>query len=358
MTASAPRLFFVDDEPNVLSALRRALRFRYANWTPCFFSDPAQAEQALVESPPDIIVSELRLPGYEESNSMLALARRQAPTAVRILLSGEVSLDAALAGANSAHFMLRKPFHSMSLFQVLETAQRLIALPVSEQLRTDLGKLKSLPVLPRVYQQLSDELRKEEPSTKRVAALIGEDQALMTKVLQVTNSPFFGFSSRTTEIEVAVTRLGFTTLKSLVLLVELYHGGDARSSRWMNRWMDEALTMATLVDSVLRDSEHTLDAETRHACMLAGLLYNVGKLVNLSRCEQGAEPLDMAWIEADFEHAGGYLLALWDFDTRVVQAVLHQTSAVLDASTDPVVIVLNQARRLRDGELSIESETP
>jgi response regulator RpfG family c-di-GMP phosphodiesterase len=102
------KILFVDDDPNVLASLKRALR-------KAFRVDTAQGgEEGLVllglPEPYAVVVSDLRMPGMGGVR-FLAEAQQVAPDTVRIMLTGHSELDTALAAINEGRIFrfLTKP---------------------------------------------------------------------------------------------------------------------------------------------------------------------------------------------------------------------------------------------------------
>lgn len=80
-----PILLIVDDEPHVLSALRRTLRKE--PWQMVLASDPQEAMKLLDEYEIAAILSDHKMPGMS-GLQVLAEARRRHPHAARLLISG------------------------------------------------------------------------------------------------------------------------------------------------------------------------------------------------------------------------------------------------------------------------------
>jgi len=109
-----PTLFFVDDERNILSAVVRL--FHDAPVEMRSFSDPKEALEAFVASPPAAIVSDYRMPGMN-GIELLERCREAGPSTMRILLTGYVDLEAAVGAINrgSVYRFLRKPWEAQEL---------------------------------------------------------------------------------------------------------------------------------------------------------------------------------------------------------------------------------------------------
>ena len=65
------RVIFVDDEPNILSGLRRLLRPLRDEWDMIFVETGQQALDSLAEAPCDIIVSDMKMPGMDGAQLLL-----------------------------------------------------------------------------------------------------------------------------------------------------------------------------------------------------------------------------------------------------------------------------------------------
>ena len=91
----APRVLLVDDEPLLLESLKAVLEF---NGFVCrTATDGFEALRLLRETPPDILISDLRMPimsGFE----LLAIIRRRFPQIAVIVISGEFIVNLHASG--------------------------------------------------------------------------------------------------------------------------------------------------------------------------------------------------------------------------------------------------------------------
>lgn len=119
----AGRLLLVDDEPNILSALRRLLRGD--GYVIVDETDPLAALQRLKHEDFDVIVSDQLMPeltGVE----FLHHARLLRPHSVRIVLSGYTELDTVISAVNEGAIFkfLTKPWDDEQLHGHIATAMR------------------------------------------------------------------------------------------------------------------------------------------------------------------------------------------------------------------------------------------
>lgn len=103
-----PRVLCVDDEPNVLAALTRHLGRRFAVSTA---TGGAMGLDLVRRGPPfHVVISDLRMPAMD-GVAFLGQVRAADPDAVRILLTGNADVEAAMAAVNRGHIFrfLAKP---------------------------------------------------------------------------------------------------------------------------------------------------------------------------------------------------------------------------------------------------------
>jgi HD-like signal output (HDOD) protein len=326
------RILFVDDDPNVLSGLQRMLRPRRTEWEMAFAPGPEAALTALSESPFDVIVSDMRMPGMDGA-MLLARVQAEHPEIVRIVLSGHTELEAAMRAVPVAHQFLCKPCDADILKAVIERAFDLRALLENETVRATVASMDKLPSVPRLYAALTKALADPESSVDDIATIVQGDVGMCAKLLHLTNSAFFGQSRAVTNVHRAVALLGTRTVKNLVLGVEMFSAfpGNADDGRFFEALQDHALRSARIAARLLPDKAQSDDA------FMAAMLHDIGQLILRTRLR---EPFIAAVAEADrtgrplhaiereacgVTHAevGAYLLGLWGLPYPILQAVAY-----------------------------------
>lgn len=122
-SAKTATVLLVDDDVRVTEALVRALRNE--PWQFVTAASGTDALAILESTPVDVIVSDERMPGMAGSE-FLAHARNRWPATVRIILSGQASLDAAVRAINEGEVFrfLLKPAHPVDLRMTIQQAIR------------------------------------------------------------------------------------------------------------------------------------------------------------------------------------------------------------------------------------------
>ena len=178
-----------------------------------------------------------------------------------------------------AHQYLSKPCNADELRTAITRALAIRDLLASQQLKQLASRIDSLPSLPASHAELTQELRKPEPSVERVADIISKDIGMTTKILQLVNSSFFGLSQPASNVLEAVMYLGLATIRALVLSTQVFSQFDQETIRvfsidgiakhcWMTGVLARRIAEAEQRDSKISDQ-----------CFLAGLLHDLGYLI-------------------------------------------------------------------------------
>jgi YesN/AraC family two-component response regulator len=158
MTERVTTILCVDDEPEVLEGLRRTLlRQPYRLLTA---TSAAEALQTIAAEPVDVIVSDIDMPGTN-GLELVARIRREHPQIVRLLLTGDASLEAALDAINhgEVHRFLTKPWEKDQLRRTLhEAVERL----------DELRRAATAAATASVRDQLLESLERSHPGITRI----------------------------------------------------------------------------------------------------------------------------------------------------------------------------------------------
>jgi response regulator RpfG family c-di-GMP phosphodiesterase len=126
------RVLCVDDEPNVLQAFERQFRKRFDIQTAL---GPQLGLEAIRSAGPfAVVVSDLRMPGMD-GIEFLSQVRQMSPDTVRVMLTGQADLGAAIAAVNQGNIFqfLNKPCPSEVLGRALDAALEQHRLITSER---------------------------------------------------------------------------------------------------------------------------------------------------------------------------------------------------------------------------------
>lgn len=114
-------VLFVDDEKNILNAIRRCLKHMESEWTMHFANGGREALDLLEQINCDVIVCDMMMPhmGGEE---VLSQVREKYPLMARIVLSGHCNQATAFRLVGSDHLYLAKPCPTDLLVDTIKNA--------------------------------------------------------------------------------------------------------------------------------------------------------------------------------------------------------------------------------------------
>jgi putative nucleotidyltransferase with HDIG domain len=326
------RILFVDDEPPVLEGLRTRLHKLHTKWSMTFVDSGAAAIERMQESPYDVIVSDMRMPGMDGAR-LLEIVSGRWPQTIRVVLSGYAELQQTVRLVPFAHQYLSKPCQPQQLENVIDRCLLLHELLNQPGLRSLVGRIRALPTLPRIYTALQGIVKDDNVTLADVAKLVAADSALAARVLQIVNSSFFRLARRISNIEQAVSYLGFQSIRNLAMSVEIF-------SRWAGR-KSVAPDLEKLQQHVHAVAAAANCLATRTPIsddtLLAGLLHDIGYWVLAQECpEELTRAMQLASTEgipmhvaesriigASHAEIGAYLLGIWGLPYPVVEAVAH-----------------------------------
>ncbi|GAB4455043.1 MAG: response regulator [Anaerolineae bacterium] len=346
--AEMHHILFVDDEPRVLSGMRRQL---YSLFDECVmvFVDSGPAALQLLQQPGnqfDVIVTDIRMPGMD-GIALLKQVQQFYPHMVRIVLTGHVERDSAMRAVGLAHQLLSKPCTADTLRLTLKNAFALRDLLSSYKLKQLVARLNTVPSLPALYNELLDEIYRQEASISKIGQIIAQDIGMTAKILQLVNSAFFGLRRQISDPAQAVIYLGLDTVKSLVLSVHVFEQFMAAGQGGVSlgQLQEHSLAVATLARQIAVSEQ--VEHQVADFAFTAGLLHEVGRLILAANLPadytrvnqlmaQGVHLLQAETQVFNATHAevGAYLLGIWGLPDRVVEAVayLFSPSAVAAGS--------------------------
>jgi HD-like signal output (HDOD) protein/CheY-like chemotaxis protein len=299
------RVLFVDDERRVLVGIERMLFGMGRDWEILLAGSGEEALAEFERGPIDVVVSDMRMPGMDGAE-LLKRVQQRSPSTLRMLLSGHTETDAAMRALSVAQQFLSKPCEAQTLVDTIEAAVALRNLLADPAIGETVGRMKRLPAAPHVFAKLNQALQDPNCDARQIGAILAEDPAMTAKVLHMANSAFFPSAGRAvTDLKTAVTRIGSTMIRNLVLAAEVFAQDASRS--------DVAVLQKQALLSSMLASRLAAGRSDADAIGIAALLANVGCLL--------PQPEGEAAQRFGYAELGAYLLGLWGLPMSIVEAV-------------------------------------
>jgi HD-like signal output (HDOD) protein len=224
-----------------------------------------------------------------------------------------------------------------------------------EQLFVDLPRI---PSMPRVVQDLIASLVKDDIDIGTLVADVKLDQSLSARVLAMANSSAFGASKRIGAIDQAVTLIGLSALRSLVIASGISRAFAGVEGLDMPAFWRHAMICAGVARQL---GKH--QGVNREFAYTAGLMQRVGLvLLYLARPDVAKQlPIDAAdsttllaqerqLFGLDHCEVGAELALRWNFPPSIQNALLW-SGEPLAPDAGPLAIILNLAEVVTEGLL-------
>ncbi|MEA1981897.1 MAG: HDOD domain-containing protein [candidate division Zixibacteria bacterium] len=190
---------------------------------------------------------------------------------------------------------------------------------------------KELSSLPQTLTQVIKVVKDESSSVSDLAEVLIHDPALVTKILRVVNSPFYGATREVTTISQAVMTLGMRAVSALALSTSIYNiAGKWDTSIDRIRFWRHSLEVAV----ASRDIAEAIKYECPEEAFIAGLIHDIGLLIieksfpekfsRIWKQAQSGENIfeleDRTW-GTNHARVGRFLLEQWHLPESICEAV-------------------------------------
>jgi len=324
------KILIVDDEIQILKSLTRMfMDTDYRIYTAQNSNDAL----SIIESEGiDMIISDMRMhlvDGYR----LLNIVKEKYPKIIRILLSGyteEKPMYRALLH-NLAKLYIFKPWNNndflMNVKKLFENDDQMNSRDLVDIIE-DLDQIYDSPgncneIIARLKEENLDEVIK----------LIEIDPAISECLLEVSQTAIYGVMPNT--IRQAAQYIGLPNLKSFIYWASLK--GCLRSDKAEGNAFDTLQTHSYLTSRIfLFIYEAFLHKQPPEASMFAGLMHNVGLLIQLNSLRKNADiglgadssidkliRLDHEEYQHSQQMVGAHFIDIWDLPFSIYEATLY-----------------------------------
>jgi len=330
------RILFVDDEPSMLRVLKMALRSMAGAWDMEFVNSGEEALLLVEQKAFDVIVTDMRMPGMNGAQLLNHILRLH-PHTIRIILSGYSDLSEVVNCVGLTHQFLEKPCSLDDLKNCLKRVTQVKSRLTNEKLCELAGSLKNLPSLPELYLEIAEALQSPTASAQRIADIASKDPAISAKLLQLSNSAFFGFSHKVFSVDEAVQLLGVSVIQSLAMAVPIFSSFSRTKCPGFHieQVWEHSLQTAILARRIA--GHHLDDSFLGEQAFCASMLHDLGKLIladglpeEYAAVLQESRDTQTPVFEVERKHfqathaeVGAYLLALWGLPMPLIEAVAN-----------------------------------
>ncbi|MFO0923988.1 MAG: response regulator [Pirellulales bacterium] len=341
------RILFVDDEQQILDAMKNMLRKRRKEWDMVFVASGAAALEEMEKSSFDVIVTDMRMPVMDGAELLEQVCQRF-PRTARFVLSGQANSDSILRVLPFSQQFLSKPCDPEELNRVINQTCALQSNLADDAVRDFVGGVRMLPSTVPSMESLKAAIQEPEVPLTSVTEIIMQDPAATAKILQLVNSAYYGLSRRVPTIQQAVSLMGTELLQSICSVRDVFSSFETRPELqgMTNLIQQHSLQAARLAAKFVSNN----DPSFVDRVYTAGLLHDIGALgLAKMQSERYREIIQLAeltrkrLIDVETElkmvpHSlvGGYLLGVWGLPPEIVDCAMyhHNPSACPSGETD------------------------
>ena len=198
----------------------------------------------------------------------------------------------------------------------------------------NLKNIRNLPSIPAIIFEVSKLLDDPMTNASDLAALISRDQGMVTKILTVANSPFYGLTKKISTIEFAIVILGFENIKNIIVALSMIGALRGTGKNWdRKKYWYHCLAVASIAKRVAEDLGYSKSGEAFTAGLLHDLgiaivqlylnkeyneIYNLVNLKTIGFLEAEAEVLN-----SDHQQVGNFLAEKWNLPQPLSDAILY-----------------------------------
>ncbi len=199
-----------------------------------------------------------------------------------------------------------------------------------------LKQTQSLPTLPITAMQVFQLASNPESDIKDLIRVLSHDPAMSSKLLQVANSPFYGFASQVLDIKRAVALLGFSTVMDLALGISA--ANVLKNSAITKIYNPEVIWRHSYVTGLLAGKLAQNGSEQlRSQLFTIALLHDIGKIffathftdlyknivANAARFEIPVYELEKEVFGMSHAEVGKVIAQNWKFPDKVVEGIAY-----------------------------------
>lgn len=219
-----------------------------------------------------------------------------------------------------------------------------------------INSLKEVPAMPNVIMRALNVIKDPESGIKELGRIISYDQSLSTKVLTLVNSAYYGFSQQITSINRALTLIGMSKAKNIIMTVAmrpmLINQGDKELWKHSIRTAVGCEYIAKYLK--IMDSDEAF---------IIGFLHDLGKIIlNLKDAKmyekvnemvkQGSDVIEVeqAFFGTNHAQMGSLLAKKWQLPLLVTNITKYHHEPNLSSMPVPCTLVYLVDKLVQDYE--------
>ena len=206
-------------------------------------------------------------------------------------------------------------------------------------------KVSALATLPEVTSRIIQTVEDPKSTAAKLHQIVTHDPALVTRILKVVNSAFYGLPGQIGSVERAIVLLGLNAVKNIAVAASI--GQLFRAGKLCDGFAARDLwTHCIAVGVAARDLAKQMKSPIADEAFLAGMIHDIGILIELQTfpeqlqevCEEAKSgertfcDLERQIIGMDHQQLGSALAEQWKFprSCHLVAGYHHRPQALIE----------------------------
>jgi hypothetical protein len=213
---------------------------------------------------------------------LLQIVKDRYPETARVVLTAQNAPEVIALSRDIAHHTLEKSAPMEVVFDTLVSALEVKGDCDRAAMVQFIDQIDSVPASARVYQELTDLLRRPDAKIADAAVIVERDVAMTAKVMQLVNSAAFGLAKRVESSAEAVMYMGLENLRSLAIAMKVFTDAESKSMPYgfLSSLWDHSFMTGVYARNIAKHMK--ADKTVYEMCFAAGMLHDLGKIVLVS----------------------------------------------------------------------------
>jgi HD-like signal output (HDOD) protein len=197
-----------------------------------------------------------------------------------------------------------------------------------------LASVVNLPVIPKVMFETIKLLDNKYTTAGELNKVISKDQALLTKILTIANSPLYGLQRKVTTIEYAILVLGYRELKNIISALSVAEAFRNKTDKYLNS--KEFMLHSYLTGTASKKLASDIGFNNSGEAFIAGFLHDIGisvmhrylhsSYINITELVESKgvsfKNAELEVLGMTHEQIGFFLLDRWNFPKEISEPIL------------------------------------
>ena len=228
------------------------------------------------------------------------------------------------------------------------------------------AQLHTLPSIPKVAQDLIGQFDNPSSSLEAIARNIEKDPVISAKILRLANSARFKGARESTSIEDAAMRLGFNTMRTLVLASAVTGAFTAPASFNLKGFWLKSFQVASIARVLAKQT-----GQDPEVAFTTGLMHNIGELliqtgapelVDSLNARRSSSPAHAAHetlhLGFGYPEVGAELARRWNLPKQIQDGIAYQAKPHQTPGNSPLPLLIAQADEVSDRLQEFGGPTP